>query len=398
MVWLRSDPDPASINGPRDRLAESRFSMTDRYDIAVVGGGLVGAALAYGLARAGQRVALLDEGDRAFRASRGNFGLVWVQGKGLGLAPYGNWTQRSAMLWPQLARALLDETKIDVALSQPGGLHVCLSEAEISDRTAMLTKLVSQNGFDGYDFDVLDRAGLAARIPGIGTSVVGATWCALDGHCNPLRLLRALHTAFERRGGSYLPLHRAERIESAGGHFTIHAAGGTVSTERVVLAAGLGNVALAPQVGLTAPLRPQRGQIIVLERVRPFLDYPLSTVRQTDEGTILIGDSQEERGFDDSLNMAVSATEADRAIRTFPALREVRVIRTWAALRVMSSDGFPIYDQSQTWPGAFLVTCHSGVTLAAVHALDLAERIAAGGLGRDLRSFSMGRPSVSEVA
>jgi glycine/D-amino acid oxidase-like deaminating enzyme len=61
-------------------------------DVLVVGGGVVGTAIAYGLARAGERVALLDEGDDAFRAARGNFGLVWVQGKGAGTPPYARWT------------------------------------------------------------------------------------------------------------------------------------------------------------------------------------------------------------------------------------------------------------------------------------------------------------------
>ena len=62
--------------------------VADAFDVAVVGGGLVGVATAWGLAREGCRVAVLDEGDRAVRASRGNFALVWVQSKGLGLAPY----------------------------------------------------------------------------------------------------------------------------------------------------------------------------------------------------------------------------------------------------------------------------------------------------------------------
>ena len=58
------------------------------YDVAVVGGGLVGSSVAFGLARQGQRVVVLDEGDVAFRASRGNFALVWVQSKGLGMPAY----------------------------------------------------------------------------------------------------------------------------------------------------------------------------------------------------------------------------------------------------------------------------------------------------------------------
>ena len=71
------------------------------YDVAVVGGGLVGAATSWGLAREGLRVALLDEGDRAVRASRGNFALVWVQNKGIGMPQYAAWTLRSASRLPR---------------------------------------------------------------------------------------------------------------------------------------------------------------------------------------------------------------------------------------------------------------------------------------------------------
>ena len=89
-------------------------------DLAIVGGGLVGAALAHGLRALGPRLVVVDEGDRALRAARGNFGLIWVQGKGLGLAAYGGWTQRAAREWVKLAADLEQETGIDVALRQAG--------------------------------------------------------------------------------------------------------------------------------------------------------------------------------------------------------------------------------------------------------------------------------------
>ncbi len=69
--------------------------MTD-YDAMVIGGGLVGTAVAYGLTRLGKRPVVLDEGDIAHRASRGNFGLVWVQSKGFGVPEYQRWTRTSA--------------------------------------------------------------------------------------------------------------------------------------------------------------------------------------------------------------------------------------------------------------------------------------------------------------
>jgi len=88
----------------------------------------------------------------------------------------------------------------------------------------------------------------------------------------------------------------------------------------------------------------------------------------------------------------INAVMASRAVRMFPRLANVNVVRTWAAIRVMTQDGFPIYDQSATHPGAFVTCCHSGVTLAANHALDLAPMIAAGALdAQALAPFSAKR-------
>jgi glycine/D-amino acid oxidase-like deaminating enzyme len=370
----------------------------DRFDVAVIGGGLVGAAIAFGLRRLGPRLVVLDEGDAALRASRGNFGLIWVQGKGHGLPAYGSWTQRSAREWPQLAAELRAESGIDVALAQRGGLHVCLSAAELDRRVARLRGVVDQPGFERYDVEVLDRAGVLRRLPEAGPDVVGGTWTALDGHCNPLKLLRALHGALDRAGCAYRPQHAVKRIVPRDGHFALETASGKLEAERVVLAAGLGNAALAPMVGLAAPVRPNKGQVLVLERVRPFLPFPIETIRQTDEGTVLIGDAQQDKGFDESLGIDVLATMAARAVRVFPFLRDVRVNRAWAALRVMSPDGYPIYAQSKAAPGAFVATCHSGVTLAAVHAFALAPAIATGALPASLEPFGAERFDVQKAA
>jgi hypothetical protein len=127
-------------------------------------------------------------------------------------------------------------------------------------------------------------------------------------------------------------------------------------------------------------MRPERGQILVTERAEQFLRHPLSTLRQSDEGTIMIGDSREDGADPAGLRLGINALMAERAVRMFPRLAGLNIVRSWRAIRVMPQDGFPIYDQSATHPGAFLATCHSGVTLAAAHAGPLATMIAAGTL------------------
>src|SRR5580658_1783980 len=127
------------------------------FDAIVIGGGLVGAAIAYGLASAGMKPALVDEGDVAFRASRGNFGLVWVQSKGLGAPHYQRWTRLSAEQWPSLAAELGERTGIAVGLEQPGGVQLCLGEEEFTERRVMMEQMQREAGNFGFEYRILDR-------------------------------------------------------------------------------------------------------------------------------------------------------------------------------------------------------------------------------------------------
>jgi hypothetical protein len=368
------------------------MKSTNEFEVAVVGGGLVGAALAWGMSRLGRKVAVLDEGDDATRASRANFALVWVQSKGLGMPEYAAWTVGSSDAWAGFADELKRETGIDVCHSRPGGFAIALSEAELDARADTLKRFHNQPGVVSYRTEILGHAQVKAMLPDIGPDVVGASYCPLDGHVNSLKLIRALMTGIAQLGSAYLGGHRVEAIEKLGGEFRIATSGGEVRAGKVVLAAGNANMRLASMVGLSAPMRPERGQIIVTERVAPFLNYPIATLRQTDEGTILIGDSHEEGQDDRAMNIAVSSVMAERAVRIFPRLKDLNVVRMWTGIRVMTEDGFPIYDESESHPGAFVVCCHSGVTLAAAHALRLAPMIAVGQLDKsEMAPFSARR-------
>jgi len=360
-------------------------------DTIVVGGGLVGAAIAYGIAREGERVVMLDEGDVAFRASRGNFGLVWVQSKGLAMPEYARWTRRSADLWPGFAETIREETGVSTNYYKPGGVHLCLSEEEFEKQSGVIRNMNQVHGAEHYGGQILSRGELDDMLPGLGPDVTGGTYSPHDGHASPLYLMRALHAGFLKAGGSYHANAKAEEIARDGTGFAVTTPSGTFRGGKVVLAAGLGNRRLGPMVGLDVPVNPLKGQILVTERTQPFLSMPTHVVRQTEEGSVLIGDSHEDEGFDTSSRPRIMAEIAARAIRAFPFLKDLRVVRSWAALRVMSADGFPIYQQSESQPGAFSINCHSGVTLAGAHALALAPMIVAGRLEEELAAFSARR-------
>ena len=120
-------------------------------DIAVVGGGMVGAAIAYGLARRRLSVVVLDEGDIAFRAARGNFGLVWVQGKGWDMPSYAALTRRSSDAWPAFAQELAEATGVDLEHRRPGGVDICFDDREMAARDPT----VMWSGFFSNDFGIV---------------------------------------------------------------------------------------------------------------------------------------------------------------------------------------------------------------------------------------------------
>lgn len=335
------------------------------FDYVVVGGGLVGMAIAYGLAKRGVSTLVLDGEDSSVRAARGNFGLVWVSSKGSRQIDYARWSLQSSQLWPAFCQELEDASGMKLGYEKPGGVMISMNEEDLQSSAAALANLHSKDS--RLTYEVLNNAQLRERIPAVGPDVAGAVYSPHDGHVSPLYTLRGLFAAFERAGGVYRADARVDQIARQAGGFRLTAGKQSIDAAKVVLCAGLGNRDLAPMVGLRAPVVPLRGQILVTERVKRFLDYPTLSVRQTAEGSLLLGDSAEDVDMDDGVTPGIISHIAQKAIAPFPMLKNVRVVRAWGALRIMTPDSMPIYEESTSHPGAFVAMCHSGVTLAAAH-------------------------------
>jgi glycine/D-amino acid oxidase-like deaminating enzyme len=358
--------------------------MSTRFDIAVVGGGIVGSALAFGMRTLGAKAIVLDAPAPA-APSRNNFGLVWLQGKGDASPAYVEWTQGSVRAWPRLARGVREATGVDVALEQRGGLHVCLSERALAARRRLFERLFDA-GAPRYDVEWLDRAALASRWPGTGVGIAGATFCPHDGHCDFVALLDALRAANAAAGIAHRP-QRVDAIVRRDGAFVVDAGDAKLTADRIVIAAGLESTRLAAEIGLDVPLRPVKGHVLRLRANGFAMPCPSETLRVAGDGTILAGDSHEERG-DVDLDAPVLAAIAQRTLRIAPSLDTAEIVQAWAACRVMSPDGLPIYAGAGN---AFVVAAHSGVTLAAAHAFVLAPAILDGALPDRAAAFAPAR-------
>jgi glycine/D-amino acid oxidase-like deaminating enzyme len=366
-------------------------------DVIIIGAGVVGAALAYGVAKTGRTVVVLDGGDRDLRAARANFGLVWVQGKGSDAPAYSVLTRQSSELWPDFRNELANRSPLALDYSRPGGLAFCLSETEYENRAAINERTHNQGA--EADTVMVDRAELERMLPALtlGPDVVGASYCKLDGHVNPLQLLASLHHAIPSMGGKIMFRNPVEKIVPVAGGFNVIAAQGPLQAPRVIVAAGLATPTLTEPLGLSVPLRSERGQILVTERLAPILPYPGSGLRQSADGTIMIG-ATNENVADIGVTVSSATQLARRAMRVVPALGSARLVRQWAGMRVLPLDKTPIYAESLDYPGLFAVACHSGVTLAAAHAAMIAPAMANGHLPYQFAPFSNGRFNVQKCA
>ncbi|SCM67516.1 NAD(P)/FAD-dependent oxidoreductase [Donghicola eburneus] len=360
------------------------------FDVIVIGGGLVGTAAALGMASDRARVLIFDGDDGSFRASRGNFGLVWAQSKGANNRDYATWTRRAVADWPMLEQEVKALSGVDTAHKMGNGVHICLDESEHLTRARMVEKMAA-HGLPHDDTRMIDASELRAMFPGVGPDAVSASTSSVDGACHSLALYRGLAASAQAAGARLEPNAKVRAIKTEKGGYTVRTDTQSAHADRILIAAGLATNDLAKPFGFPKLVHPQKGQILVTERVAQTLPVISSQIRQTPEGTILIGDTKEDTGLDDSSSTAGLHKLAQRAVRIMPALASVRIVRSWAALRVLTADGNPVYDESPTHKGVYVATTHSGVTLAPAHRGPLAQWILNGQRPPEFRSFTAGR-------
>ncbi len=236
---------------------------------------------------------------------------------------------------------------------------------------------------------MIDRARLDRMLPDIrlGPDVLTASFSHMDGDVNPLLVLRGLLDGFLRLGGTLSTREMVTAIAPSDGGFLLTTDKRSIEADQVVIAAGNDTMKFAEPLCLPIKLVPERGQRLITERVAPIFHYAASGIRQTVTGTFQLGVTNEKVGRSVDVTASGARHIANRALRVMPALGELRVVRQWAGLRVLTPDGVPLYDQSRRYPGIHVIACHSGVTLAALHAGPFAEWLASGSSPENYSDF-----------
>lgn len=356
------------------------------FDAVVIGAGVVGCSVAFQMAEAGLKVALLDRAFPCAGTSRATQAGIGVYSK----KPRSNLelNMKGAELYPWLASKL----DVDIELRMDGVLNVALDDEALEKMRAFLAK---QHETPGYRADLLTGDEAREMEPSLSPQVVGAAFCPLDGQVNSLLYTYALAQGLEKHGGQVMAGVEVTGLRSQGqGSWAVSTSQGELQSAWVVNCAGIYAPTIAKMTGVDLPIAPNKGHVLVTEAIPPLIKRRLSgptLIRQTVRGNMLLGQSEEMLGYDWAEDLKVLTAQAVTARRVLPALHKVKIIRAFVGLRPWPPDGLPVIGEVPGLPGFLVAVGHSGVTWSPAVGKLLTELVTTGKPSMPLEPYSITR-------
>ena len=374
------------------------------FDTVIIGGGVIGCAIAWKLADAGTRVALLERGQPGRESSYAAGGMLAAQVESDPRTPFFKLAIASRNLFPDFVRKLQANSGIGVEYRRDGTLMVSLrpeDDEEIEDSFALQKSL-------GLNVERLTKEQIREIEPSLSTEARFALRFADDHQVDNRLLTLALERAAVGSGAEiFTGIEAREVVAASPGaaradsrrKLSVQTARYRFDADHVVLAAGCwsGSILTPSQFLASAGIVPVRGQMIALSAGPAYLKHVVYSHRgyliPRSNGVIIAGSTTENADFNKSVTAGGMASIIASAIETMPMANEMTIAETWAGLRPGTADGLPVIGEDPQISGLYYATGHyrNGILLSPITAEAIAQLILKGSAQVDLSPFSITR-------
>ncbi len=369
--------------------------MQSTTDVVIVGGGVIGCAIAHHLRKSGIDVAVFDQGEIGAEASSAAAGLLAPLGSLSGPGPFADLLLASFALFPALVPELEDASGINLEYEQTGALRVVRDAKHIPN----LRKRMKAWQPLGLEMHWLTGDEAREREPLLSPAICAAIYAPEESQIKASHVVKAFSLAATNRGAKLYSHREITGVQHHNARVTgvYTEQGETIACNHLVIAAGAWAARCSGWLNIELPVSPQRGQILTLRQPSPPLRYIVfgeaAYFAPKSGEPVIVGATREEVGFDKQLTAGGIAWLLNTAIRLIPALESSPIDQMLAGLRPRTPDNQPILGPAAGWENVTLAIGHGsvGILLSAITGKAIAEWVVRGEVPELVRPFSLER-------
>ena len=370
--------------------------MGNTAEVVIIGGGIIGCATAYYLAKKGCSVIVLEGSDYIGNGgSSRNGGGVRQSGRDPRELPMVMWGIQN--IWPTLS----EELDVDVEYTQKGNLRLGKTDAHLK----ILQGLTDKAKACGLDVRMIDGNEVRQINPYLSEEVIGASWCPTDGHANPLTATLGYYKKARELGARFITGEPVEKIlKNKGKARKVVTQNNVYEGEKILVAAGYESRMITESVGIDIPMQPLKMECLVTEAQPYMFEQMLGTAEadfyghQSKHGSFVFGGSTGLEAYNKDngklISTSLGASCTCRGImKYFPALSDAKIVRAWTGYIDECADKIPVISPVEEVPGLYLAcgfTGH-GFGIAPGAAYNIAEMMTEGTTTVDMKEFRYDR-------